>query len=332
MPIEEELAELSPEKDMLLTIGVFDGVHLGHKYLISQLIERARQQDLLSGVVTFRQHPREVLSPRTRLPYLTNLAEKVSLLKNEGVETVITLSFTRESAQLSAGQFVGLLKKYLRMRGLIIGPDFALGRNREGNTDNLRKLGQDMNFSVIVISPMTINGEVVSSTTIRDALAKGDMKKVNSLIGRPFSLQGQIVTGTGRGSELGFPTANLGIDPKQALPAEGVYTTWAHIDGEVYQSVTNIGQRPTFGSHERTVETYILNYHGNLYGSELRIDFVERLRSEKRFGTVEELKKQIAEDVKQGVAILDSRSKNMNAGKKAIAKGSVDIIQKRLSR
>ncbi|MFC1987754.1 bifunctional riboflavin kinase/FAD synthetase [Chloroflexota bacterium] len=317
MQVEEELARLSPEKDMLLTIGVFDGVHLGHKYLISQLIERARQQDLISGVITFRQHPREVLSPRTRLPYLTSLDEKVSLLKNEGVETVITLSFTRESAQLSAGQFIGLLKKHLRMRGLIIGPDFALGRNREGDTDSLRKLGQDINFSVTVIPPMMINGEVVSSTTIRNALAKGDMEKVNSLMGRPFSLQGRVISGTGRGSGLGFPTTNLGIDPKQALPADGVYTTWAHIDGEVYQSVTNIGRQPTFNGHERTVETFILNYHGNLYGHKLKIDLVERLRSEKRFDTTEELKKQITEDVKQGIALLDSRSRNMDADNKA---------------
>ncbi len=309
MQIEEELAELSPEKDMLLAIGVFDGVHLGHQYLISQLTEHTRRQNLLSGVVTFRQHPREVLSPQTELPYLTSLAEKVSLLKNEGVDAVITLSFTRELAQLSARQFVSLLKKYLRMRGLIIGPDFTLGRNREGNADTLRKLGQDMSFRVTVIPPIRVNDEMVSSTAIRDALANGDMKKVVSLIGRSFSLQGRVTTGAGRGSELGFPTTNLDIDPKQALPAEGVYATWAHIDDKAYQSMTNIGRRPTFGGNGRTVETYILNYQGNLYGRELKIDIVERLRGEKRFDTVEELKKQIAEDVKQGKAILDGQAR-----------------------
>ena len=310
MPVEEELAKLSPEKDMLLTIGVFDGVHLGHKYLISQLTEHARQQNLLSGVVTFSQHPREVLSPRAKLPYLTNLAEKVSLLKNEGVDAVITLSFTRELAQLSAGQFVSLLKKYLRMSGVIIGPDFALGRGREGNADTLRKLGQEMNFSVTAIPPIVVNGEVVRSTVIRDALADGDMKRVTNLIGRSFSLQGQVTTGAGRGLELGFPTANLEVDPKQALPADGVYATWAYIDDKAYHSMTNIGRRPTFGGDGRTVETYILDYHSNLYERELRIDIVERLRGEKRFDSVEELKKQIAEDVKQGIAILDSRSRS----------------------
>jgi len=310
MQVETELAELSPKKDMLLTIGVFDGVHLGHKYLISQLMEQAQQQNLLSGVVTFRQHPREVLSPRTKLPFLTNLTEKVNLLKDEGIDAIVTLSFTRELAGLTADQFVALLKKYLRMRGLIIGPDFALGRRREGNADTLSKLGRDMNFVVTVIPPMTVNGEVVSSTAIRNALAEGNMKRVTNLIGHSFSLQGRVTTGVGRGSGLGFPTTNLEVDPKQALPADGVYATWAHFDDQAYQSVTNIGQQPTFGGNGRTVETYILNYNGNLYGCELKIDVVARLRDEKRFDTVEDLKKQIAEDVKQGIAILDSRGGN----------------------
>ena len=309
MPVEEELAELSPEKDMLLTIGVFDGVHLGHKYLISQLTEQARQQNLLSGVVTFREHPRAVLASRPELPYLTSPAEKVKLLKNEGVNAVIPLSFTQELAQLSARQFVGLLKKHLRMSWLVIGPDFALGCKRQGDIDTLRALGKEMGFSVTGVPPVLINGEVVSSTAIRNALADGDMQRVTNLIGRFFSLQGGVTVGVGRGTELGFPTANLEIDPKQALPSEGVYATWSYIDGKTYQSMTSIGRRPTFGGNERTIETYILDYHGNLYGRQLKIDIVERLRDEKRFDTVEELKKQIAEDVKQGITILDSRGR-----------------------
>ena len=310
MQVEEELARLSPKKDMLLTIGVFDGVHLGHKYLLSQLTEHARQQDLLSGVVTFRQHPREVLSPSTKLSYLTNLAQKVNLLRNEGVDTVITLSFTLELAYLSTRQFVGLLMKYLRMCGLIIGPDFALGRDKKGNADTLRILGQKMNYDVTVIPPARVNSEVVSSTIIRDALAEGDMKRVINLIGRAFSLQGQVTTGAGQGSKLGFPTANLEIDPEQAIPADGIYATWAYIDGQAYQSVTNIGRRPTFGDNERTVETYILNYCGNLYGRKLRIDVVERLRAEERFDTLEELKKQIADDAERGRAVLNSHGRS----------------------
>jgi len=310
MQVEEELVGLLPKKDMLLTIGVFDGVHLGHKYLLSQLAEHARQQDLLSGVVTFRQHPQEVLSPQTRLPFLTDLAERTNLLKNEGVEAIIPLSFTSEIAQLSARQFVSLLMRYLRMRGLVIGPDFTLGRNREGNIDSLRTLGQDMNFTVTVIPPVVINGEMVSSTAIRNALASGDMKRVLNLAGHPFSLNGCVTSGAGRGLELGFPTANLVIAPEQALPADGVYATWAYIDGKAFKSMTNVGKRPTFGSSQRTVEVYVLDYHSDLYGCELRIDIMARLRSEGRFDTVDKLKKQIAEDIEQGRAILNSRGRN----------------------
>ena len=310
MQVEKELAGLSPKKDMLLTIGVFDGVHLGHKYLISQLRELARQQNLLSGVVTFRQHPQEVLSPQTRLPFLTDLAQRTKLLKNEGVEAIITLSFTCDLAQLSPHQFVSLLKKYLRMRGLVIGPDFALGRNREGNTNSLCALGRDMNFSVTIVPPIMINGEVVSSTAMRQALAEGDMKKVHNLAGRPFSLSGCVIPGAGRGIELGFPTANLDISPEQALPPDGVYATWAYIDDKAYQSMTNIGKQPTFGGSERAVEVYVLNYHSDLYGHELRIDIIDRLRDEQQFETVEELKKQITKDIKQGEAILNSSNRN----------------------
>jgi len=310
MQVEEELARVSPKKDMMLTIGVFDGVHLGHKHLLSQLTELARQQNLLTGVVTFRQHPQEVLSPQARLPFLTNLAERTSLLKNEGVEAIITLSFTSELAQLSARQFASLLKKYLRMRGLVIGLDFTLGRNREGNTNSLRTLGQDMNFTVTVVPPIMVNNEVVSSTAIRSALANGDMKRVLNLAGRPFSLNGRVASGAGRGLELGFPTANLDVAPEQALPADGVYATWAYIDDKAYQSVTNVGKRPTFGGSQRTVEVYVLDYHSDLYGHNLKIDIMERLRSERKFDATDALKKQITEDIKQGRAILDSRGRN----------------------
>ncbi len=310
MRVEEELARLSSKQDMLLTIGIFDGVHLGHKYLLSQLTERARQQGLLSGVVTFRQHPQAVLSPQTGLPFLTNLAERINLLENEGVEAVIPLSFTGELAQLSAHQFVSLLKRYLRMRGLVIGPDFTLGQNRAGNIDNLRTLGQDMNFTVTVVSPVMINGEVVSSTAIRNALANGDMKRALNLAGRPFRLNGRVISGTGQGLKLGFPTANLDVASEQALPADGIYATWAYIDSKAYQSMTNIGKRPTFGGSRRTVEVHVLDYHGDLYGHELKIDIMAQLRSEQRFDTVDELKKQIAEDIKQGRVILNSRGRN----------------------
>ena len=306
MPIEEELARLSPNKDTLLTIGVFDGVHLGHKYLLSQLIELARQQNLLSAVVTFDPHPQKMLSPKTRLPFLTDLDQRVTLLKNEGVEAIIISPFTPELAQLSAYEFVSLLKKYIRMKGLVIGPDFALGQGREGDINALRTLGEDMDFTVTVVPPVMINDEVISSTAIREALAEGDLERVHNLIGRPFSLHGRVIPGASRGAKLGFPTANLDIDPEQALPAEGVYATWAYINDTVSESMTYIGNQPTFGGRQRAVEVYVLDYHGDLYGHELKIDIIERLRGEQQFGTTDELREQITEDIERGRVILSS--------------------------
>ncbi len=310
MQLEEELARFSPGQDTLLTIGVFDGVHLGHKHLISKLVEAAKQENLLPGVVTFRQHPQELVSPQAKLSFLTSLEERVALLRSEGVGLVAPLPFTGEVAQLSARRFVTLLQKHLRMRGLVIGPDFALGKNREGDTKTLAKLGKEMNFSVTVVPPALIGGEVVSSTAIRKALAEGDVRKANKLAGRLFSLRGIVVGGAGRGAGLGFPTANLDTNSHQALPADGVYAGWALINAQTYPSLANVGKCPTFGGIERRVEVYILDYKGDLYGRDLKVDFVERLREERQFGSTEELKRQMAEDVKQGRAILRSGSRD----------------------
>lgn len=306
MLVEEELKKYTPNRDTMLTIGVFDGVHLGHKYLISKLLEETRSRNYLSGVVTFYQHPEELLSPRNGLLFLTDITERVNLLKNEQVDIVVALSFTSELAQLGARRFVELLQKHLRMRGLIIGPDFALGKGREGNIGMLQDLGREMDFSVSVVPPLVLKGEVVSSTTIRKALAKGDMQKVRELSGRSFSIHGKVVTGAGRGEGLGFPTANTEIGPEHALPPDGVYASRTHINGKTYQAMTNIGQCPTFGGIDRTVETFIFDYHGDLYGSELRIDIVARLRSEQKFDNVDELQKQIAEDIRKGKELLNS--------------------------
>jgi len=308
MLVEEELARLSLDKDTLLTIGVFDGVHLGHKHLISQLVGKAEQENLLSGVVTFRQHPQEVLHPDTRLPFLTNLAEREKLLKNEGVDIIVPLTFAAETAQLSARDFIGLLRKHLGMRGMVIGPDFALGRKREGNADALCALGRELGFSVTVVPPVVIDGEIVSSTAIRKALSDGDVHRVRRLAGRGFSLRGPVVAGAGRGVALGFPTANLDIGPEQALPADGVYASWVNIDGEILPAMTNVGTNPTFGDKKRAVEVYIVDYQADLYRREIQVEFVERLRGEKRFDSVEELKKQMADDLKRGVAILSTKS------------------------
>ena len=307
--IEKELAKVKPQKETLLTVGVFDGIHLGHQRLLTYLRDEARKKNCLSGVVTFKSHPRAVLSPENKLLWLSDMETRTNLLRDLGIDVIVVLPFTPELARLNAQRFVQMLKKYLKMCGLIIGPDFALGRDREGDADKLRLLGQELGFSVQVIPPVIIDGQVVSSSAIRQALTEGDMKKAEKLFGRFFSLSGLVVRGDGRGRTLGFPTANLELGPEQALPSDGVYATIAHVGPELMPSVTSIGVRPTFGGGERLVEAHIIDYEGELLGQRLTLDLVDKLRDEKRFDTVEELKSQMGRDVEQARRILSERMK-----------------------
>jgi len=306
MLIEEELARVAPNRETALTIGVFDGVHLGHQYLIQNLKQTAATENLLSGVVTFRHHPRLVLYPEVKLTYLTSLSERIRLLTGLGVELVVTLSFSLELSQFGAREFVSLLQRHLKMRALVIGPDFAVGKGRGGGASALQALGQEFNFMVEVVPAKLWQGEAVSSTAIRLALSQGDPRKVSQLLGRRFRLGGKVVKGDERGKVLGFPTANIAPDPEQALPADGVYATRAFVGEAVYKAVTNIGIRPTFGGGQRLIEVYLLDFEGDLYGQELEIELVERLRGEIRFASVEELKAQIVRDVEEGRALLSS--------------------------
>ena len=304
MEIEQELASITPQGETVLTIGVFDGVHSGHRYLLEKLQQRAAEKKLLSGVVTFSPHPQSVLHPHNQLPWLSNLEDRVRAFRELGINIVAVLTFTPKVAQLSAQEFISLVQKHLRMRGIMVGPDFALGRGREGNINLLRALGREMKFSVEVISPYTINGEVVSSTLIRQALVQGDMRRGERLMGHYFYLRGKVITSDKRGRVLGFPTANLDIQPQQALPGNGIYATIAQVDGKQFPSATNIGIRPTFGEGAKTVETHLLNYKGDLYGKEIRVEFVQKLRDERHFPSSEELKVQIEKDVREVEAIL----------------------------
>ena len=304
MEIEQELSNITPQGETLLTIGMFDGVHAGHRYLLEKLHQRAAEKNLLSGVVTFNPHPESVLHPHNQLPWLSSLEDRIKAFQELDINIVAVLTFSPKVAQLSAREFVSLVKKQLRMRGIMVGPDFTLGRGREGNISLLHALGREMQFSVEVIPPYTIDGEIVSSTLIRQALVQGDMRRVERLMGRYFHLGGKVTTSDKRGRVLGFPTANLDIKPQQALPDNGIYATIAQVDGKQFPSATNIGIRPTFGEGEKTVETHLLNYKGDLYGKDMRLEFVQKLRDEQRFPSPEELKVQIEKDVREVEAIL----------------------------
>jgi riboflavin kinase/FMN adenylyltransferase len=304
MEIEQELANIGPQGETLLTIGVFDGVHAGHRYLLETLQQQAAEKNLLSGVVTFNPHPQSVLHPHNQLLWLSDPEDRVKSLQKLDINLVAVLTFTPEVAQLSAQEFMSLVKKHLRMRSIMVGPDFTLGRGQEGNIQLLRALGREMKFSVEVIPPYTINGEVVSSTLIRQALTQGDMEKVGRLMGHYFQIGGKVIASDGRGRILGFPTANLDIKPQQALPGNGIYASITQVDDKQFPSATNIGTRPTFGEGEKNVETHLLNYKGDLYGKEIRVEFMRKLRDEQRFPSSEELKAQIRKDIREVEAIL----------------------------
>jgi len=317
MNIEKELERHNPSRPTLLTIGVFDGVHRGHLHLLGHLVARAREKGCPAGVVTFRTHPEKVLGRRDTIPWITTLRERTRLLKTAGVDVVVPVTFTRDVANLTAREFVLLLQKHLNMSGLVLGPDFALGRHRLGDPDYLRKIGEELDFRVEVVRPARLEGEVISSSAIRKLLADGDIYKVGEMLGRRFSLEGRVVQGAKRGRTLGFPTANISMQPEQAMPKDGIYATIARRGRQKMNSVTNIGVRPTFDGLKRLVETYILDFEGDLYGKRLFIQLVARLRDEMRFSSAEELKKQMAKDVqtaKEVLNIMSLRAKRSNLG------------------
>lgn len=301
----EELARYAPGRPTALTLGVFDGVHLGHRHLIGALRTHAGERGLAPGIVTLHPSPIQVLRPQVRVAYITSLEERVELLRATGVEFVAPLTFTSEVAELSARDFLAMLRDALDMRYLLMGPDNAFGRGREGTPARVAEIGQELGFELGILDDALDHGDDrVSATAIRAAIAAGDMETAARLLGRPFSLRGPVIRGAERGRTIGFPTANMAITPDRALPAFGVYVTRAHVGGRTYRAATNIGIKPTFDEERPSVETFIIDFDGDIYGQELRIDILHRLRGEQRFDGLEALKEQIAADVAAAGAYL----------------------------
>ncbi len=292
-----ELAAMSLGRPVALTLGKFDGVHRGHQHLIAWLVHRAREEGLASLVITLHPHPLEVLQPGTPVSYLCTLEERVNLLQALGPDKVAILTFTSELAAMSAHQFVSLLREELDMRLLVVGPDMALGHQREGDVQALSSLGRELGFWVEVVPLLEEDGQRIGSSAVREALAKGQMERVAHLLGRNYSVQGLVVRGDGRGKGLGFPTANIAVSPEIALPCKGVYVTRAYIGEAGLPACTNIGTRPVFGGDRLTVETYILDFQGDLYGRELKVEFLHRLRDELNFPSVEALVEAMHQDI-----------------------------------
>ena len=299
MRVHEELPDTPPDRSTILTIGVFDGVHRGHQHLLKRVVEEASREGMLSGVLTFVNHPRSVLVPDTCISYITSVEDRLTLLKEAGIDMVIPLHFDMELSRLRAHEFTGLLQERLRMAGLVMGYNFAMGYKREGTPETLATIGNEQGFFVNVVDAVSVEGGRVSSTVIRDSVTAGDVAGASELLGRPFSLCGKVVVGDGRGKTLGFPTANLDYSEDRLVPGNGVYATWACVGDDRYMSATNVGVRPTFGENERIVEAFLLDFDGDLYGKDITLEFVGRLRDELRFESAEALVTQMHVDVEQ---------------------------------
>jgi riboflavin kinase/FMN adenylyltransferase len=293
----DELRRAARPGPQALTIGVFDGVHRGHQMLVERLRREASTRGLGTGVVTFHPNPLAVLRPETPFAYLTTLEQRVELLQATGADWVSVVQFTSELALVSAEDFARLLVEEARLRLLVVGENFALGRGREGTTARLAELGVGLGFEVVAVPLLAASEDGISSTRVRGALADGEMELVSQLLGRPFSLRGPVLRGDERGRSIGFPTLNIGTSADQALPPNGVYVTRVELDEGRYHGTTNIGTQPTFDGTKRRVETHVLDFAGEVYGQVARIELLRRLRAERKFAGVDALVAQISEDV-----------------------------------
>jgi riboflavin kinase/FMN adenylyltransferase len=289
-----------------LTIGSFDGVHLGHQILIRELNTQAHQTGASSVVLTFHPHPAVILQGRMGAFYLTTPSEKVELLDELCTDIVITHPFTYELSQSTARDFVSQLMDHLGFRQLWVGYDFALGKGREGNVPFLKVLGEELGYQVHIVEPVLSNGRAISSSQIRNLIAAGNITEANKLLGRPYRVAGDVVHGDGRGKGIGIPTANLDTGDDKLIPGAGVYACMVEISGKLWPAAVNVGTRPTFASSDQRshVEAHILEFSNDLYAQRITVEFIARLRGEQRFDSVEDLIQQVHEDINQTREII----------------------------
>lgn len=299
-----DLAELNTREPTVLAVGSFDGVHLGHQKLLSDMVESARAMGARPGVLTFYPHPRLIIQGMTGRYYLTSPEMRVKLLQKLGVELIITHPFNDTVRCMKAIEFINHLQDHLELRQLW-GGNFTLGHNREGNAPFLREVGQKQNFTVHQLDKFIFHDdERVSSTRIRRSLQAGNLADVNACLTRPFCISGEVVLGDQRGRTIGFPTANLKVWEQQLLPANGVYATYAWYKGTRYPAATNVGLRPTVDGSRMSIEAHLLDFAGDIYGESLSLDFIARIRPEVKFDSLNALVAQIGQDVAQVSALL----------------------------
>jgi riboflavin kinase/FMN adenylyltransferase len=290
-----------------VTIGFFDGVHRGHQVVFRRTVEEAARLGVVSVAVTFDRHPREVFAPGTEPKLLTTLERKAELIAHFGIETLVVLEFTEEFSMWPPERFVTrVLAEGLRTKHVVIGSNFTFGHKATGNLATLSDQGAGHGFTVEGIALLKLDGRPVSSSSIREELMAGDLEWPTTALGRRFVVDGMVVPGAGRGAGLGFPTANLEVPARMLLPAEGVYAGKASVGGEGHVAAINIGTNPTFGAEPLHAEAYLLDFEGEIRGEPMSVEFWQRLREEVRFGSAEDLARQIKEDVERTRALMEA--------------------------
>ncbi|ACZ41824.1 riboflavin biosynthesis protein RibF [Thermobaculum terrenum ATCC BAA-798] len=297
----------------VITMGTFDGLHLGHQAIIKKTLAVAEEHGLESTAITFHPHPRYVLSGN-KVPQLLPLEDRLDLLADMGINHVWCINFDLELAKLSAKEFFELLSKWVVPAALVVGENFRTGRNREAGVKELDVLGQELGWELISVPTLYIHGQPVSSTRIRHLLTQeGDVESAASLLGRNYYIKGTVVHGEGRGRQLGYPTANLSVSSDLVVPYNGIYYCDAYLDEPSTQpkvAAVSIGTRPTFGGGERTIEAYLLDWYGDLYDRTLKLEFIHRIRDELKFASVEDLIDQMDRDVANIRSLASSRLRN----------------------
>lgn len=306
MKVIRDLNNIPPEfRDAYVTIGNFDGVHLGHIPILKKLIDEAHKENRKALVITFDPHPKRILHPEIKPFYLiTSLEEKIKLLEYTGIDGLILIPFDLEFSKTTAEAFVDqILWDKLHIRKIFIGHDYTFGKNKAGNEALLFSRGKKLGFDVDVFHAVKLGDETVSSTRLRYAILNGNVKMAAKLLGRHYNISGTVVPGKSRGTALGIPTANIKPD-NDLLPARGVYAVIVNLGAERYQGVLNIGFNPTFSDNELSIEVFLLDFTGDMYGKKLNILFIERIRDEAKFDKPEQLVEQIKRDIDQARAIL----------------------------
>lgn len=303
-PLADVLARSGVTGPSVVAVGTFDGVHRGHQRLVQALVARARAHGATSVVLTFDPRPVEVLRPGTPSLYLCSLASRVELLRAAGAEHVIVVPFTLELSRMPAAEFTACLVRQLGLREIVGGPDVALGRGREGTPAVLAEIGKQQGFGVYVVAGLAEGDEVIRSSIVQRTIAAGDLERAAAFLGRPYRVEGTVERGAGRGKQLGFPTANLAVSERLLLPANGIYAVRFALAGERYAGAASLGTNPTFGDGDRALEVYVLDFDRDIYGETATVEFVARLRPERRFDSVSALVEQIRDDVRQVREIL----------------------------